>query len=87
MRLRRTQRWLAMLGCVALLAGSALAPPAPVDYAALIASPDREDADRQVDLRRKQAQLIATSGVRPGMQVLDMGAGGGYTTELAQPRT
>ena len=82
MKFRRTQQCLAMLGCVALVAGCALAPPAPVDYAALIASPDREDADRQVDPRRKQPQLIAISGVRPGMQVLDMGAGGGYTTEL-----
>ena len=67
---------------VAMLTGCTGAPPAPVDYAALIASPDREDADRQIDPRRKQPQLIAMSGVRPGMRVLDMGAGGGYTTEL-----
>ena len=53
-----------------------------VDYAALLASPDRDEADRQNDTRRKQPQLIAFTGVAPGMRVLDMGAGGGYTTEL-----
>ena len=34
------------------------------------------------DLRRKQPQMLAFTDVRPGMRVLDMGAGGGYTTEL-----
>lgn len=79
---RRMQALLIALCCAALLTGCALTPPASVDYAALIASPDREDADRQIDPRRKQPHLIAITGVRPGMQVLDMGAGGGYTTEL-----
>jgi predicted methyltransferase len=55
--------------------------PAP-DYAAIVASPDRSDADRQTDQRRAPAQLLAFTGVRPGMKVLDMGAGGGYSTEL-----
>jgi predicted methyltransferase len=55
--------------------------PAP-DYAAIIAAPDRTDADRQNDVRRKQPQLLAFTGIRPGMRVLDMGAGAGYTTEL-----
>ncbi len=82
MTFRRMRHLFCLLGCAALLTGCALTPPAAVDYAALIASPDREDADRQVDPRRKQPLLIALSGVRPGMQVLDMGAGGGYTTEL-----
>ena len=52
------------------------------DYAALIAATDRDEADRAIDLRRKQPQLLAFTEVRPGMRVLDMGAGGGYTTEL-----
>ena len=52
------------------------------DYAAIIAAPDRTDADRQNDVRRKQPQLLAFTNIRPGMRVLDMGAGGGYTTEL-----
>lgn len=57
------------------------AQPAP-DYAALLAAADRSDADRQADKRRDPAPFLALAGVRPGMKVLDMGAGGGYSTEL-----
>ena len=77
-----TQRLFIITLCAALLAACASAPPALVDYAAVVAAPDREEADRQIDPRRKQPQLIAMTGVAPGMRVLDMGAGGGYTTEL-----
>jgi len=52
------------------------------DYHAIVASPDRIEADRQTDVRRKPEQLLAFAGVREGMTVLDMGAGGGYSTEL-----
>ena len=60
---------------------SARAQTAP-DYAALMAAPDRSDADRQADQRRDPIPLLKFAGVRPGMKVLDMGAGGGYSTEL-----
>jgi predicted methyltransferase len=71
------------LGIAALCAGCASAPgvPAP-DYAAIVAAPDRSEADRLADQRRKPGQLIAFTGARPGMKVLDMGASGGYSTEL-----
>ncbi len=67
----------------ALLSGCAggAAGPAP-DYAAIVAAPDRSDADRQTDQRRKPELMLAFTGVRQGMKVLDMGAGGGYSTEL-----
>lgn len=52
------------------------------DYEAIVASPDRSDADRQTDARRQPAKMLAFTGVRPGMKVLDMGAGAGYSTEL-----
>ncbi len=74
-------RRLILLGTLALT-GCAGNPPATIDYAALIGSADREAADREVDPRRAQPRLIAITGVRSGMRVLDMGAGGGYTTEL-----
>ena len=54
----------------------------PVDYQALVSAPDRSEADRKTDERRKPAQLLEFAGVRPGMRVLDIGAGGGYSTEL-----
>src|ERR1700733_14373821 len=60
----------------------AAAQAAVPDYAALLAAPDRSDADRQADKRRDPVPFLAFAGVRPGMKVLDMGAGGGYSTEL-----
>jgi predicted methyltransferase len=52
------------------------------DYAKLLAAPDRSPADRQADKRRDPLPFLAFAGVRPGMKVLDMGAGAGYSTEL-----
>src|SRR5215467_14842412 len=71
----------AAIACAAGISGSASAQSAP-DYAALIAAPDRSDADRQADKRRDPLPLLDFAGVRPGMKVLDMGAGGGYSAEL-----
>src|SRR5437764_1323078 len=62
-------------------AGGALAQATP-DFAAIVAAPDRSEADRTTDKRRDPTQLLAFTGVRAGMTVLDMGAGGGYSTEL-----
>src|SRR5271155_642211 len=64
-----------------LVASGAWSQSAP-DYTTLIAAPDRSDADRQADKRRDPLPLLTFAGVRPGMKVLDMGAGGGYSTEL-----
>jgi predicted methyltransferase len=55
----------------------------PVDYQAIVAAPDRSAADRETDQRRDPVKLLAFAGIVPGMTVLDMGAGGGYSTELA----
>ena len=49
---------------------------------AVVASPDRSDADRNTDKRRKPELLLAFAGVRPGMNVLELGAGAGYSAEL-----
>lgn len=70
-------------GILALLGACAesRAQPAP-DYAALLAAPDRSDADRQADKRRDPLPFLAFAAVHPGMKVLDMGAGGGYSSEL-----
>src|ERR1700691_2251972 len=66
----------------ACLVGSGVHAQAVPDYAALMAAPDRSDADRQADTRRDPKPFLAFAGLRPGMKVLDMGAGGGYSTEL-----
>ncbi len=50
--------------------------------AAVLASPDRSAADRNNDVRRKPADMLAFIGIHPDMTALDLSAGGGYTTEL-----
>src|SRR4051812_47966116 len=50
--------------------------------AQIVASPDRSDADRTNDLRRKPEQMLGFIGIRPGIVALDLSAAGGYTTEL-----
>ena len=83
----RSKRWIltGLLNAV-LVTGHAATPggtgAAPPNFQALVASPDRSDADRKADERRKPEQLLTFTGVRTGMKVLDIGAGGGYTTEL-----
>lgn len=69
---------------LALAAGCA-AGPQPISreqIAAIVASPERSDADRTNDQRRKPVETLAFIGVREGMVALDVSAGGGYTTEL-----
>jgi predicted methyltransferase len=81
--IRRTNIGYALVLVLTLTASSALAQGAPApDYAAIVAAPDRAEADRLADARRKPAQLLAFIGVKPGMQVLDMETSAGYTAEL-----
>ena len=70
------------LAAVGLGTAGASAQGAAPDYAALMAAPDRADADRQADKRRDPVPFLTFTGLRPGMKVLDMGAGAGYSTEL-----
>jgi len=70
---------LTALGIAALVSACAVTAPS---YSDIVAAPDRSDADRLNDQRRKPVELYGFTGARPGMKVLDMGAGGGYSTEL-----
>ncbi len=72
------------LGAALLLGiGAATAQPiTPEQAAKIVASPDRSNADRTNDKRRKPAEILVFIGVRPGITALDLSAGGGYTTEL-----
>ena len=66
----------AVVGAFIGLLGLALIPPAladaspPPDYAAIIAAPDRTDADRKNDERRQAVKLLAFTGVLPGWKVI-----------------
>ena len=52
------------------------------DYAAILAAPDRTDADKQNDAKRQALPFLAFIGAKTGMKVLDLGAGAGYSSEL-----
>jgi predicted methyltransferase len=67
--------------CIFVAASRAQTPATP-DYQALLAAPDRSEADRAADKRRDPLPFLLFAGPRPGMKVLDMGAGAGYSTEL-----
>lgn len=43
---------------------------------------DRPAADKTLDAGRKPEQMLAFFGIQSGMNVADLSAGGGYTTEL-----
>ena len=70
-----------LIAAIAWIAGPSAAR-AQADYAALLAAPDRSEADRTADKRRDPAPFLAFAAPRAGMKVLDMGAGGGYSSEL-----
>src|SRR3569623_16267 len=73
----------AFAGMTMLLAACAVhQPQSKEQVAAIVSAPDRTQADRENDARRKPAELLAFIGVRPGMTALDMRAARGYTTEL-----
>ena len=55
---------------------------AVADYERVIASPVRTDQDRRMDAARKPAEFLPFTQVKPGMQVLDVSAGAGYTSQL-----
>ena len=67
-------------------------PPAPVIVTvsgkaasparAAVAAADRSADDRALDGGRKPAEVLTFFGIDAGMRVAELGAGGGYTTEL-----
>lgn len=82
--LRHVARGMVLAMFVAL-AGCATKPATPSAEAraqAAIASSIRTDADRRMDASRKPAEFLPFIGVAPGMVVLDVSAGAGYTSQL-----
>lgn len=70
----------AMTGCST---GPVAQDPADLAlYQAAVSSPIRTDDDRLSDASRKPLQFLSFTQVKPGMQVLDMAAGAGNTTQL-----
>jgi len=75
------------LATIAAVAGCASAPYEDPQrlaehYRSVIASPLRTDQDRLLDANRKPEAFLPFTRVAPGMRVLDVSAGGGYTSQL-----
>ena len=51
-------------------------------YQQAVSNPIRTNADRRADATRKPVEFLQFAQVQPGMQVLDLAAGGGYTSQL-----
>jgi len=60
---------------------TAVAQTAP-DYAAIVAAPDRSEADKKLDTNRAPAQWLKFIGAKPGMKILDIEAVYGWKAEL-----
>jgi predicted methyltransferase len=77
----------AIFALVGALPGCASSPAedkaaASARYQSVIASPIRSEQDRRMDASRHPAEFLAFAQVKPGMLVLDVSAGAGYTSQL-----
>jgi predicted methyltransferase len=81
-RLRRAFGYCSVIAFALAIQAAAATVARAQDYAAILAAGDRSDADRQNDKRRDALRLLTFIGPKTGWQVLDMGAGAGYSTEL-----
>jgi predicted methyltransferase len=77
-----TRRLVPCLCALALAVACAGSARTPSIATAAVAAADRSDADRALDAGRKPAEMLAFFEIGPGMRVAEIGAGGGYTTEL-----
>ena len=89
--MKMTRRMLVLVALAAATATTAVAKSdairvaaggVPAAIRAAVDAPDRSEADRALDAGRHPAEVLAFFGIAPGMHVADLGAGGGYTTEL-----
>ena len=85
---RGTLAGLAVLAAVGVLVAGCTTTPATdskvaaAGYDGVISSPVRTDQDRRMDAARHPAEFLAFTQVQPGMRVLDVSAGAGYTSQL-----
>ena len=82
----RASLLLATAALLSALSGCATAPggegTAAASYESAVASPVRTDLDRSMDAVRHPVDFLTFALVKPGMQVLDVSAGAGYTSQL-----
>jgi predicted methyltransferase len=79
----RWLEWLMALAAATMLAGCATQSSLTADQiSAVLLAPDRSEADKANDSRRKAREMLAFIDARPGMRAMDVNAGGGYTAEM-----
>ena len=80
--------WVSLvIGLLAALGGCSTMPAEDPRITAernqnVIESPIRTDQDRRMDAARHPAEFLSFTTVKPGMQLLDVSAGAGYTSQL-----
>ena len=82
--------YLSMLAAFVLVNAMAACSTAPLteyfalaeSYQRVVASPIRSEQDRRLDASRHPGELLSFTQVKPGMKVLDIAAGRGYTSQL-----
>ena len=75
-------RWLSRAAAVAVLVAVPLVAAQATNFAVLLSSSERTDADKARDADRKPAEVMAFAGVKPGAKVAELAPGGGYFTRL-----
>ncbi len=65
-----------------LVAAPASAADEKALYQAVVDAPDRPAGDYDRDASRHPVEILEFIGLTPGMKVVELGAGGGYTTEI-----
>ena len=74
--------WLLALAAMMVLTGCATQSSLTADQiGAVLSAPDRGEADKANDTRRKAREMMAFIDARPGMRAMDVNAGAGYTAE------
>lgn len=69
-----------LIGCASVPGDQG--PMASDDYRKAIDNPIRTEQDRRMDAARHPAEFLAFTQALPGMQVLDVSAAAGYTSQL-----
>lgn len=73
---------LSLVAVAAMLVGSNALAIDPAKVTQALASPDRSDADKELDAGRKPVQVLDYLGLEEGMTAMDVMAGGGWYTEV-----
>ncbi len=82
MRGRMMNRLTAAVILIAFLGSGALSYASVTTAQEALTNPARTEKDRDLDAKRKPAEVLEFFGIAPGMKVLDIFGGGGYYAEI-----